>query len=113
MLNGRNIAKMDVKLTIESETKTRNSINEITASSWSTFATMWAQRMWKPSQEKFEGKQETGFDAVEFHARYNPNITTTMRFKQDQETTYFYIIDVSASRREDLTVILAQRRDNQ
>lgn len=112
MLNGRNIAKMDVRLTVEYVTQSRNSINE-PENSWSTFATLWAKRIWKNSQEKFEGKQETGFDAVEFHARYNPNITTTMRFKQDQESTYFYIIDVSASRREDLTIILAQRRDNQ
>ena len=103
---------MDVKLTVESVTKTRNSINE-DESSWSTFATIWAQRIWKPSQEKFEGKQETGFDAVEFHSRYNASLTTTMRFKQDQESTYFYIIDVNTSRREDLTIILAQRRDNQ
>lgn len=112
MLSGRNIGKMDVLLTIEDKTLTRNAINEDEIS-WSTFGTMWAERIWKVSQEQFEGKQQTGFDRAEFRARYNPNITTSMRLKTDQETTYFYIIDASASRREDLTIILAERRDNQ
>jgi len=112
MLSGRNIGKMDVLLTIEQLTNTRNSINEDIAS-WSTFTQMFGERIWNSGGDKFEGKQETNLDNVIFNCRYNGSITTMMRFKQSNESTYFYITNVRSSMREGLTIINAERRDNQ
>jgi head-tail adaptor len=112
MLSGRNIGKMDVLLTIEQQTNTRNSRNEDVAS-WSTFTQMFGERIWNSGGDKFEGKQETNLDNVIFNCRYNGNITTMMRLKQSTESTYFYITNVRSSIREGLTIINAERRDNQ
>jgi head-tail adaptor len=112
MLKGRNIGRMDVLLTIEQPTKTRNSINEDEIT-WTTYGQFYAERVWTPSGEKFEGKQEVDIDGVIFNARYNPGIDTTMRLKQGIETTYFYINNTRSSIREGLTIINAMRRDNQ
>ena len=112
MLKGRNIGSMDVLLTIEQPSQTRNSINEdITV--WSTYGQLFAERVWNQSSEKFEGKQETGSDNVTFSARYNLGLTSLMRLFQESENSYFYITNVRSSRREGITIINAERRDNQ
>ena len=112
MLKGRNIGRMRVLLTVEQLTTTRNAINE-GESSWSLYGKVFAERVWKPAGEKFEGAQETWLNDVEFNARFNSGINTTMRFKQGIDTSYFYITNVRSSRREGLTIINATRRDNQ
>jgi head-tail adaptor len=112
MLKGRNIGRMDVLLTIEQPTKTRNSINEDELT-WTTLGRFFAERTWNTGGEKFEGKQETNMDNVTFNARYNSSIDTTMRLFQENENTYFYINNVRSSRREGLTIINAVRRDNE
>jgi head-tail adaptor len=111
MLKGLNPGKMDVKLTIEQPSKARNSINESEVS-WSFYSVLWAKRLWTESSEKFEGKQEVGSDNVIFNARYNSGLNTTMRLKQDTESTYFYITDVMSTIEEGISVIVASRRDN-
>ena len=111
MLKGRNPGKLDVKLTIEQPSTIRNSINEGEVS-WSSYGVLWAERLWTPSSEKFEGKQEVGSDNVMFRARYNSGLNTTMRLKQDTESTYFYITDVMSTIEEGTSVIVASRRDN-
>lgn len=111
MLKGRNIGRMRVPLLIQQQVLTRNSINEDELS-WVDFANVFAERVWEPSPEKFEGKQETGILTVQFNARYFPNVTSTMRLKQSIENDYFYIVNVRNSPREGLMVINAERRDN-
>lgn len=103
---------MDILLTIEQPTQTRNSINE-DETTWTTYTQVFAERVWNPGGEKFEGKQETDLDQVTFNARYNSGINTTMRLRQNGENTYFYINNIRLSRREGLTIINATRRDNQ
>ena len=112
MLKGRNIGRMDVLLTIEQPTQTRNSINE-DVTSWSTFTQVYAERVWGKAGEKFEGKQETDIDNVTFSARYNSGITTLMRLFQESENSRFYITNIRSSRREGITIIDAIRRDNE
>lgn len=112
MLKGRNIGRMDILLTIERPAQSRNSINE-DETTWTTLGQFFAERVWNPGGEKFEGKQEVDLDQVTFNARYNSGIDTTMRLKQTNENTYFYINNVRSSIREGLTIINATRRDNQ
>lgn len=103
---------MDILLTIEQPTLTRNSINE-DETTWTTLGKFFAERIWNSGGEKFEGKQETNVDNVTFNARYNSSIDTTMRLFQEDENTYFYINNIRSSRREGLTIINAVRRDNE
>jgi head-tail adaptor len=112
MLKGRTIGKMDILLTIEQPTFTRNAINEDEVS-WSQFGQYFAERVWGAGGEKFEGKQETNIDSVTFNLRYVEGITPLMRLKQANETTYFQINNVRSSMREGLTILNAIRRDNQ
>lgn len=111
MLKGRNIGRMRVPLLIQQPVLTRNSINE-DEMSWVNFANVFAERVWEPNPEKFEGKQETGILTVQFNARYFPDVATTMRLKQSVENDYFYITNVRNSPREGLMEINAERRDN-
>lgn len=111
MLKGRNTGRMRVPLLIQQLVLTRNSINEDELS-WVNFANVFAERVWEPMPEKFDGKQETDILMVQFNARYISNVTTTMRLKQSIENDYFYITNVRNSPREGLMVINAERRDN-
>ena len=112
MLKGRITGRMDILLTIEQPTFTRNAINEDEVS-WSQFGQYFAERIWTASGEKFEGKQETDIDGVIFNLRYVAGLTTLMRLKQANETTYFYITNVRGSMREGISIVNAMRRDNQ
>ncbi len=103
---------MDVLLTVEQPTNTRNAFNE-DETTWATYVQMFGARVWNKSGENFEGKQEVSSDNVTFNCRYNSGVNTTMRFKQANESTYFYIRNVRSSRREGLTILDAIRRDNQ
>lgn len=111
MLKGRNIGRMDVLLTIEQLTLTRNSINEDELS-WNTYTQLFAERIWSRAGEKFEGSQEVDVDGVQFKARYNSGIDNTMRLKQSTESTYFYITNVLSTIEENISIIYAIRRDN-
>jgi len=112
MLNGVDPRKFDVYLTFESPVKTANAIgeNEI---SWTTYGNCFGQREWRRSMEAIEARGVVGNDLVDYRVRYDSGITTLMRFKQVNETTYFYIRDVQHWQREGYTLITAERRDNQ
>lgn len=111
MLKGRNIGNMDVLLTIEQPGLSRNSINEDEVS-WMLYTQVYAERIWNSAGDRFEGKQETGIDNVQFNARYYPLVNATMRLKQGIETSYFYITNVRSSPREGLMIINAESRNN-
>lgn len=111
MLKGRNIGRMDILLTIEQPTQTRNSINE-DETTWTTYTQVFAERVWSRAGEKFEGDQEVGIDGVLFNTRYNSGIDNTMRLKQATESTYFYITNAYGTIEEGITTIRAIRRDN-
>lgn len=102
---------MDILITVERPAQARNSINEDEAT-WTTFTQLFAERIWSRAGEKFEGAQEVGVDGVQFKARYNSVIDTTMRLKQANEQTYFYITNVLSTIEENISMIYAIRRDN-
>lgn len=113
MISGRNTGRLDVRLTIQKITNfARNSVNE-PQYTWGQAGTLYAERNWKPSGEKFEGVELIANDIVEFKARYCAWITPRMRFNIDKETSFYYVTNVRTSRREDITIIDAERRDNQ
>jgi head-tail adaptor len=114
MLKGIDPGKLDELLTFERPTVSRSSINS-PQTTWTVYRQVYGQRIWLPSPEAFEARQETGFDKVQYALRYDANITSLMRFKQnsESETTYFYVRSVDQNRREGSTVITAERRDNQ
>ncbi len=112
MIKGRNTGRLDIRLMVEQPVIAKNTIGE-NETTWTSYKTLWAERVLKPSGERYEGKQEVGSDGADFRARYDSGLNTTMRFKQELETTYFYIRNVQSSRRDDYSLINAQRRDNQ
>ncbi|MDE1971459.1 MAG: head-tail adaptor protein [Patescibacteria group bacterium] len=113
MLKGRNSGRLDILLTVQQiGNYTRNSIND-SVDSWQLIGKIWAERVWNPSGERFEVSQQVASDNVTFNARYCAWITPMMRFVQNSEQFWFYITNVRSSLREDLTIITAERRDNQ
>lgn len=112
MLKGRVAGRLDVRLSVEQPVKTANSIGE-NALTWEPYKTMFVERVNRDQQETVEARQPVGRDQSEFRGRFDAGLTTRMRFRQDTESTYFYIISVQSDRREDYSNILAERRDSQ
>lgn len=112
MLRGIHPGRLDVYLTFEQPTQTANSIGE-NETTWTVYKKMFGARGWRKSAEQYQARELVGNDLVEYTVGFDSGLTSTMRFKQDDETTYFYIQDVQQWKREGYSLIHAQRRDNQ
>jgi SPP1 family predicted phage head-tail adaptor len=112
MLGGINIGKLDLLLTFEESTSTRNSMDEA-VQTWTTYKTMYGARKFNNSPDSIESKQQVGTNDVEFTVRYDSGLTSNMRFKQGSETTYFYVRSVEGWQREGYSIVRAERRDNE
>ena len=112
MLAPINTGKLDTLITIESITTVKNSIGE-NESTWSVLKTTNAEVEWLPTGETFEGKQETDLQSIKVKIRFDDSITSLMRVRLRQETTFFYIRSVQKWRREGSTIFTAVQRDNE
>lgn len=111
MLRGLNTGRLDILITVEQPTLTPNSIGE-NETTWSTYKTMYMARSQEAGEETFEAKQTVNIEKLTGFVRYDSGLTTRMRLKQEQDTTYFYIRNVRQWRREGYSQLVAQRRDN-
>ena len=113
MLSSRgNPGIFDVQITIEQPTSAVNSIGE-NEKTWSVYKTAYAKREWKRSLEKYEAKELVSSDSAWYRMVYDGGMNTTMRFKQNGDTSYFYILDIQHWQREGYTFLVGIRRDNQ
>lgn len=70
--------KLDKLITIQTNTPSQDGFGEPVAS-WSTLATVWAERMNPKVSEKFTGSQDAGFKSIDWRVRYRGDITNLMR----------------------------------
>lgn len=111
MIRSINAGTLDTLITIESQTLTKNSIGE-NEKSWSVFRSTNGAVEYGNNPEKFEAQQEVATTGITVKVRYDQRISTMMRLRIREETTYYYIRSASHWRREGSTIITAEQRDN-
>lgn len=118
MLRGVNIGLMDVRVRIQAPVTSRNSINE-EVNSFNTLATCFVERLRKPGNERFEGRQQVAISLAEYRGRNSAlaNVTPKCRLTEDyaladNAARWYYITDVQHYRREGYTILTAELRDN-
>ena len=113
MLRGLITGQLDILVTVENKTlSTDGRSGETNIITWSTLLQIYAKRIWKGGDEKFEADQEVGMTVLNLITRYNSQIDNTMRLFMGQETTRYYIRNVNGSYREGNLSITAESRDN-
>lgn len=112
MLKGINPGRLDTRITIEQRTVSTNAINEL-VETWSEYKKCFASRDRMASDERMEARQAVSSDDSEYIIRFDSGVRATMRIKEMNESTYYYITDVRQWSREGYTQLNAIRRDNQ
>ena len=95
--------RLDRKITIEDYTITTNDYGE-EEKTWSTWATVWAEKRDKKGREYFEQSGEYTEQQTVFKVRYRDGVKATMRIKYDG-TTYDIVSVAELGRREGLELI--------
>jgi SPP1 family predicted phage head-tail adaptor len=103
------IGRLDRKITIEQSTPTRNSSGEA-VDSWSTFATVWAQKQDLRGQEFFAARQVNSEVITKFKIRHLSGVTRAMRVNYGGS---YYRIEqiVELGRNEAMELITAAQVD--
>ncbi|HQQ81937.1 MAG TPA: head-tail adaptor protein [Cyclobacteriaceae bacterium] len=105
---------MDIKLTFESPTVTRNSNGEDIIT-WSTFKTCYSERLIGPGNETVQANQQVSVSPNDYKIRYDPRILPTFRCYEGEDTganAYQYLRDAQHYKREGYTTIKTEIRDN-
>ena len=86
--------------------------NDKYASAWSTYKSVWAERVHRQSTEVFEEGQLVVKDTHEWKIRYYdaPALKADMRISYDSE--YYYIVGIKHLGRNDGLLITTIKRDN-
>jgi SPP1 family predicted phage head-tail adaptor len=98
--------KMDRRVTIQSNTTSRNSYGEET-DSWSTLATVWAEVRHLRGDEKFLAKAVTTEKVITVRIRYRSDVTTQNRLVW--ESNNYDITEVAEIGRREGLEITAER----
>jgi head-tail adaptor len=112
MISGINPGRLDKHITIEYSTDTRNTIGE-NEKTWTVLRSVEGSVEYTDVSEGFEGKQEIAIGSVKGKIRIDQSVTSKMRIKIDQDTSYYYIRSIQHWRREGYTAFTAQMRDNE
>ena len=99
---------MDRRVTIESYTTTTDSWGHPTKT-WSTHATVWANKKEVKAIERTEQSQIVALSYTQFRIRYLSSVDTTMRISYDSK--YYYITGVKELGRQEGLEILTEERD--
>jgi SPP1 family predicted phage head-tail adaptor len=110
MLKGLTIGKLDRRLRIESATSTLDSESNHPVKTWSTLATVWAQRLRSTGRERYESKEQVSVSNADYKIRYRDDVTETMRVVEDSQI--FYITSVQRFKREGYVLLTVEGRDN-
>lgn len=110
MIRGGNVGKMDTQVVIEQPIITRSSSTGEELSDWSTFATVWAEKLRMPSSsEQIESDQQVARTTVRYKMRYLDGVTETMRIN---DGSILYISGIERIDRMKFLIITAEKRDN-
>ena len=111
MIRGGDIGKMDVFLTIEEPTVTRDAETSEAVTAWSEFATVWAEKIRNPrSEEMIEASQQVEKAKSFFRIRWIDGLTAGMRMVRDEENNY--ILGIEELDRKKYLIVTTERRDN-
>jgi SPP1 family predicted phage head-tail adaptor len=111
MMVSANIGRMDLQVIIESSTETRDSQSNEIIYTWSTFATVWAERLRNTiSDELFEADQQVAKTKYRLRIRWMAGINETMRLNIGGE--YNYISGIEEWGRKSYLILTTERRDN-
>lgn len=100
---------MDRRIIVEEKTVSRDSWNHPTES-WSTLATVWAQKVDKSSTERGELSQVVAINRTEWTIRYIASIKKDMRVNYGGD--YYYITGVTEIGRKEGMRLMTELRDN-
>lgn len=102
-----NAGELDRRIVVEQYTTTRDSWNHPTQT-WTTLATVWANKHVKRSNERTEMEQTVNVNLHTFRIRYRADVDTTMRIAHDGR--YYYIVGTKElGRKEGLELTTEQR----
>lgn len=111
MIKGGNIGHMDTQLLIESYTATKDSVTGEDVKSWTTYATVWAQKLRLPaSTEVIEADQQVAKKTARWKIRYLAGVTEQMRINRSSEISY--ISGIEEVDREKFLILTVEKRDN-
>lgn len=113
-LRGLNIGRMDILLTFEIPTTSKDS-NGGDVTTWATFKTCYAERMIGPGREGLQSNQQVSVSPNDYKIRYDPTITPLMRVFEGVDVgtnQRFYLRDAQHYKREGFSTISAEGRDN-
>jgi len=110
MIRGGNIGRMDTQIIIESSIITREPVTGEQVHTWSTFATVWAEKMRMPiSNEVIEADQQVARKVSKWKVR-SLAVTETMRVNRGGEISY--ISGIEEIDRNKFLVLTTEKRDN-
>lgn len=114
MLRGVNSGKFDVRLVIQNNVFTTDSVTNQRKDSWSTVSTVWAQRMTKGGRLGFEADQQVANNKETYLVRYSSTLASLNakhRIYESGTTDYLFITTVEKQKREGWILITAEKKD--
>lgn len=103
-----NPGSLDRRVTIESYTTATDSWGH-PEKTWSTLASVWAQKKEVRAVERTEQAQVVALSYTQFRIRHRSDVDTTMRI--NYESQYFYITAVKELGRKEGLEIQTEQRD--
>lgn len=100
---------MDRRIIVEEKTVSRDSWNH-PAESWSTLATVWAEKVDKSTSERGEMNQVVAINRTEWTIRYLATIKKDMRINYGG--LYYYVTGVVEIGRKEGMRVITELRDN-
>lgn len=112
MLDFLDVGSLDLYLTIQERTETRDSDLNAIQYSYSTYANAYGKRIYKKASETIESDQDNEVISREYLIRYDPDydkINARHRIVEESGDI-FYVTGVDGGRREGYFKISAERR---
>ena len=107
-----NPGKRDRKIIIEQPTYSISSdTNDKKVSAWTTYKTVWAERVHKQSQEVFESGQMVAKDTFEWRLVYNDATSVKMDMRVNYDSEYYYLVGIKEYGRNEGLTLTTIRRD--
>jgi SPP1 family predicted phage head-tail adaptor len=106
-----NVGKLDRRIVIHYSSETADADTNEPVKTYSTLATVWAQRLTNASVEKFEADQQVALQTVRYRVRYRSDVAETMRIVDNG--VVFEILGIEQVDRKSSMILSAQLRDNE
>jgi SPP1 family predicted phage head-tail adaptor len=108
-----NQGRRDRKIVIEQPTySVSDDTNDKPVTGWTTYKTVWAERVQKQSQEVFEAGQMVTKDTHQWNIVYNDAPAVKMDMRVNYGSEYYYLVGIKEIGRNESLSIVTVRRDN-